>query len=77
MQSFEFQETYKQSDRCTIGGPMSVTFSDIYLKKLEIDKFRPTTLLFYKRFVDDVINMEKKAKPDSLITLLLTVIIQI
>ena len=59
---------YKQSDGCTMGGPLSVTFSNIYLTKLEIDKVRPTKPLFYKRFVDDVINRRKKNTPDSLLT---------
>ena len=59
---------YKQSDGCTMGGPLSVTFSNIYLTKLEIDKVRPTKPLFYKRFVDDVIYRRKKNTPDSLLT---------
>ena len=49
-----------------MGGPLSVTFSNIYLTKLEIDKVRPTKPLFYKRFVDDIINRRKKNTPDSL-----------
>ena len=59
---------YKQSDGCTMGGPLWVTFSNIYLTKLEIDIVRPTKSLFYKRFVDDVINRRKKNTPDSLLT---------
>ena len=59
---------YKQSDGCTMGGPLSVTFSNIYLTKLEIDKVRPTKPLFYKRFVDDVINRRKENTPDLLLT---------
>ena len=38
---------YKQSDGCIMGAPLSVTFSNIYLTKLEIDKVRPTKPLFY------------------------------
>ena len=57
---------YKQSDGCTMGGPLS--FSNIYLTKLEIDKVRPTKPLLYKRFVDDVIKRRKKNTPDSLLT---------
>ena len=59
---------YKQSDGCTMGGPLSLTFSNIYLTKLETDKVRPTKPLFYKRFVDNVINRRKKNTPDSLVT---------
>ena len=67
--TFKFNSKfYKQSDGCTMGGPLSVTFSNIYLTKLEIDKVRPTKPLFYKRFVDDVINRRKKNTPDSLLT---------
>ena len=49
---------------------MSVTFSNIYPTKLKIDKVEQTRPLFYKRFVDDVINSKKKNKPDSLLMLL-------
>ena len=59
---------YKQPDGCTMGSPLSVAFSNIYLIKLEIDKVRPTKPLFYKRFVDDVINSRKKNTPASLLT---------
>ena len=59
---------YKQSDGCTMGGPLPVTFFNIYLTKLEINKVRPTKPLFYKRFVDDVINKRKKNTPESLLT---------
>ena len=58
---------YKQSDGCTISGPLPVTFSNIYLIKLEIGKLRPTKPLFYKHFVDDVINSSKKNAPNSLL----------
>ena len=61
---------FKQSDGCTMGDPLSVTFSNIYLTKLEIDKVRPTKGLFYKRFVDNVMNRRKENTPDSLLTLL-------
>ena len=32
---------YKQTDGCTMGGPLSVVFSDIYLTKLEKDAILP------------------------------------
>ena len=60
---------YKQSGGCTMGGPwVSVTFSNIYLTKLERRKGRTTKPLFYKCFVDDVINRRKKNAPDSPLT---------
>ena len=45
-----------------MGDPLLVT----YMTKLEIEKVRSTKPLFYKRFVDDVINRRKKNKSDSL-----------
>ena len=36
--------------------------------KLEIDKVGPTKPLFYKHFVDDIVNRRKKNTPDSLLT---------
>ena len=47
---------YKQVDGCAMGGPLSVTFSDIYMAKMEddiVDKYQPT---YFKRYVDDIIN---------------------
>ena len=64
-------KVYKQSVRSTISGSSSVTFSNnSCLTKLEIDKFRPTKPLYYKRLVDDVINRSKKNTPDLLLMLL-------
>ena len=59
---------YKQSDGCTMVDPLSVTFSNIYLTKLIISKVRSTKPLFYKRFVDGVINRRQNTKPDALLT---------
>ena len=39
-----------------MGGPLSVTLSNIYLTKLEIDCVKPQKPKLYKRFVDDVIS---------------------
>ena len=60
----------KLSDSCTMGRPLSATFSNIYLTKLEINKVRLTKPLFYKFFVDNVINTRQQNTPDSLLTLL-------
>ena len=47
-----------QTDGCTMGGPLSVILSDIYLTKTEVVK--PTNASFYKRSVDDIISKKKK-----------------
>ena len=44
----------KQVDGCTMGGPLSVTFSDIYMVKMENDVVIPSKPIFYRRFVDDI-----------------------
>ena len=49
-------QVYKQVDECPMGGPLSVTFSDIYMKKTERKVVGPTKPQFYKIFVDDIIN---------------------
>ena len=67
--TFKFNSKfYKQSDGCTMGGPLSVTFFNIYLTKLKKDKVRSTNSLLYKPFVDDVINRRKNSKLDALLT---------
>lgn len=50
---------YKQSVGCTIGGTYSVTFSYIYLAKLEITKVKPMKSLFNKSLVVDDVEKEK------------------
>ena len=57
---------YKQTDGCRTGGPLSVTFSNIYLTKLEKYQVKPLKLKFYCRFVDDVISRRLKNMHDSL-----------
>ena len=37
-----------------MGGPLSVTFSDIYMVKMENDVVIPSKPIFYRRFVDDI-----------------------
>ena len=48
-----------QSKGCTMGGPSSLTFSNIYRIKLKIDKVKPMKPLFYNNFADDAINRSK------------------
>ena len=57
---------YKQIDGCTMGGPLSVIFSDISMTKTEEEVVKPTNPSFYKRFVDDIISKKKKDQPDLL-----------
>ena len=57
---------YKQTDGCTVGGPLLVTFSNIYLTKLEKDQVKPLKPKFYCRFVDDVTSRRLKNTYDSL-----------
>ena len=37
-----------------MGGPLSVTFSDIYMVKIENDVVIPSKPIFYCRFLDDI-----------------------
>ena len=66
--TFLFQSKYyKQTDGCTMGGPLSVTFANIFLTKLENEKVAPMEPTFYKRFVDDVITRRQINHPDHLL----------
>ena len=57
---------YKQVDGCYVGGPHSVTFSNIYMTKTEKKEIEPTKPQFYRRFLDDIINKRYKDQPDNL-----------
>ena len=53
--TFKFKSRFlKQVDGCTMGGPLSFTFSDIYMVKMENDVVIPSKPIFYRRFVDDI-----------------------
>ena len=53
--TFKFNRRFfKHVDGCTMGGPLSVSFSDIYIVKLENDVVTPSKPIFYYRFVDDI-----------------------
>ena len=43
----------KQVDDCTVGWPLTVTFSDIYMIKMGNDVI-PSKPIFYPRFADDI-----------------------
>ena len=49
-----------------MGGPLSVTFSDIYMTKMENDIVIPMKPIFYCRYKDDIYNRRKKYVEDSL-----------
>ena len=62
---------YKQTDGCTMGGPLSVIFSDIFMTKMEKEALLPPLKpTFYKRFVDDIITRRKLNAPDKLLEFL-------
>ena len=56
---------YKEIDSCTMGGPLSVIFSDICMTKTEVVVKR-TYPRFYKRFVNDIVSKKKKHQADLL-----------
>ena len=57
--TFKFNKRFlKQVDGCTMGGSLSVTFSDIYMVKMENDVI-PSKPIFYHRFVDDIYGRQK------------------
>ena len=49
-----------------MGGPLSVTFANICLTKLEKEVVEPINPAFYKCYVDDVISKRKLNKEDIL-----------
>ena len=53
--TFKFNSRFfKQEDSCTMGGPPYVTFTDIYMVKMENDVLIPSKPIFYQRFADDM-----------------------
>ena len=65
--SFQFNhQLLKQVEGCTMGGPLSVTFAEIHMVRMENDIVIPLKPIFYRRFVDDIINRRKKNAPDEL-----------
>ena len=49
----------KQVHGCTMGGPLSVPFSGIYMVKMENDAVIKSKPIFYCRFVDDIYSRRK------------------
>ena len=55
--SFQFNHLLiKQVESCTMGGLLSVTFAEIHMVRMENDIVIPLKPIFYRRFVDDIIN---------------------
>ena len=53
--TFKFNRRFlKQVDGCTMEGPLSVTFSDIYMVTMENNVVIPPKPVFNRRFVDDI-----------------------
>ena len=58
--TFKFNSRFlKQIDGCTMGGALCVTFSDIYMVKMENYVVIPSKHMFYCRFVDDIYSRQK------------------
>ena len=65
--SFQFNhQLLKQVEGCTIGGSLSVTLAEIHMIRMENDVAIPLKAIFYKRFVDDIINRRNMNVPDEL-----------
>ena len=57
--AFKFNSRFlKQLDGCTMERPLSVTFSDIYMVKIE-NVVIPSKPFFYHRFVDDIRDLKQ------------------
>ena len=53
--TFKFNSRFlKQGHGCTMGRPLSVTFSDIYMVEMENDVVIPSKPIFYRRFEGDI-----------------------
>ena len=57
---------YKQIDDWTMVGPLSVTFSAVYMIKMESEIVIPQKPLFFRRYVDDIYSKRKKFKDHEL-----------
>ena len=57
---------YKQVDGCTIGGPLTVPFNDIYMVNMERKIVIPQKPLFYCRYIDHIYSRRKRFKNGEL-----------
>ena len=64
--SFQFNyNLLKQTNGCTVGGPLSATLADIHIR-MENDAVLPIRPIFYKLYVDDIHNRRQKHTVDKL-----------
>ena len=49
-------------DGCPMGGPVSVIFQDIHMRKMEEDVVVTAKPIFYKRYIDDPYILEENSK---------------
>ena len=53
--TYKFNNRFlKHFDSCTMGGKLSVIFSDIYMIKMENDVVIPSKRIFYCKFANDI-----------------------
>ena len=66
--SFQFNyNLLKQTNGCTMGGPLTVTQADIHMIRMETDIVVPVRPIFYKRYMDDIKNHCQKNTTDKII----------
>ena len=56
----------KQTNACTMVGPLSVTVEDIYLIRIKTDAVLPIRPKFYKQYMGDIYNDHQKNSVDGL-----------
>ena len=64
-----FQFNYhllKQTNGCTMSGPLSVTLADIHVIRMVTDAVVPIRPIFYKQYVGDIYNLPQKSAVDRL-----------
>ena len=59
------QNLFKQTEGCSMGGPLSVTLPDIHMIRTEKDIVTALKPIFYKIFADDIYNRRKKGRNQS------------
>ena len=57
---------FKQTDGFAMGGPLSVTLSDIWMIQMENNIVLPHKHIFYKSYIDDITYRRKKHEEDLL-----------
>ena len=52
----------KQKDGFSMGGPLSVDISGIFMTNLEKEVVYPARPILFKRYIDDILNRKKKKR---------------